>query len=168
MFGPRYSETIYWKEIIALFLIIGAFLIATSAKLYLEQQEEDWKIGVFIGFPLGIIMLLLAVNFRKLDIVMTDEILTVRFGLAKKVIPLANIEKAMTDKEAKPFTMGFGIHMTRYEGEWVQVYNVIFARRAVVKLREGKARYFVFSTREPERVVDLINANLHKAKPDGQ
>ena len=70
--------------------------------------------------------------------------------------------------EVEPFVLGLGIRMTRFEGEGVLVYNVIFARRAVVHLKEGKARYFVFSTKQPEKVAEIINANLNKVNPDGQ
>ena len=132
------------------------------------DKLDSWEYLSILFLSMGIIFSFLTVNFRKLDITITHENLIVSFGLSKKVIPLTNIEVAKTDKEAKPLVLGFGIRMTRYQEKWVLVYNVIFARRAIIYLKEGKAQIFVFSTKQPEKVVELINANIKKEIADGQ
>ena len=165
--SEQYRETIYWKEIIALLLILGVLFFGIAMRLAFEHPP-DWRITFWLMLPMGILFVCLSIIFRKLDITVTDENVTVGFAYPKKIIPLSHIEEALTDKEAKPFVLGFGIRMTRFEKEWVLVYNVIFARTAVLKLNEGKARYFVFSTKNPEEIVKIINANINKANTDGQ
>ncbi len=159
--GTEYNETIYWKEIIVILGVFSAFFFGMAIRAYIDKPDV-WKYFQILFLSMGIIFVFLAVNFRKLDIHIDDENLTVGFAYPKKLIPWSNIEVAMTDKEAKPLALGFGIRVTRFEGEWVLGYNVIFARRAVVKLKEGKAKYFVFSTKQPEKVAEIINANLNK------
>ena len=163
----EYRETIYWKEIIVILSVFSALFFGMVIRAYVDKPDS-WNYLFLLFLSMGIIFTFLTVNFRKLDIKITKENLIVSFGLAKRIIPLNNIEIAKTDKEAKPIVLGFGIRGTRYEGKWVLVYNVIFARRAIVYLKEGKVQIFVFSTKKPEKVVELINANLNKAKPDGQ
>ena len=167
MAEPQYTETIYWKEIVVILGVFTAAFLITSIRAYTEQPL-DWQTMFWIMFPMGIIFAFLAVNFRKLDIAITDENLTVGFAYPKKIIPWENIESAKTDKDSNIIILGFGIRGTRYEGKWVLVYNVIFAKRVMVYLKEGKVQIFVFSTKQPEKVVQLINANINKAKPDGQ
>lgn len=166
--SEQYHETIWWKEIIAILGIMAGAMI-TLAFYILFNENTELRYYLFILYiVLGVVFTYLTINFRKLEISITDENVTVGFAYPKKVIPFNQIEVAMTDKEAKPFVLGFGIRMTRFEKEWVLVYNVIFARRAVAKLKEGKVRYFVFSTKNPEKIAEIINANLNKANADGQ
>ena len=163
----QYRETIWWKEIIVILGVFSALFFGMVIRVYIDKPDA-WEYLIILFISMCIIFSFLTVNFRKLDILVTDENLAVSFGCSKRVFSLDNIEKAMTDKDAKPFVLGFGIRMTRFEKEWVLVYNVIFARTAVLHLKEGKARYFVFSTKNPEKIVEIINTNLNKAKPDGQ
>ena len=50
--------------------------------------------------------------------------------------------------------------MSRIKGEWVLVYNVIGGPRCVLKLKEGKFKKFVFSTKNPEEVVNVVKGQL--------
>ena len=165
--GTEYRETIYWKEMVVILGVFSALFFGMVIRAYVDKPDS-WEYISILFLSMGIIFSFLTVNFRKLDIIITQDNLTVSFGLAKRFILLTNIEIAKTDKEAKPIVLGFGIRGTRYEGKWVLVYNVIFARRAIVYLKEGKMQIFVFSTKQPEKVVEFINANIKKAKPDGQ
>lgn len=167
MTETQFRETIYWKEIIVILGLFSFFFIYLAVRFYLDKPAE-WEYLFLTFFPLGIIFIFLTVNFRKLDIAVTDEALEVGWMYPKKVIPWSEIETAKTDKESGLIVLGFGIRMTRYDGKWVLVYNVIFAKRAIVYLKSGKMQIFVFSTKQPDRVVELINANLKKVIADGQ
>ncbi len=165
--GAEYYETIYWKEIIVILGVCSVLFFGLVIRLYLDKPEF-WEYQLILFLSMGILFAFLAVNFRKLDIHITDENLKVSFGYSRKVIPWDNIEVAKTGDKAKPFVLGFGIRMTRYQGKWVLVYNVIFAKRVVVFLRTGKAQVFVFSTKKPGLVAKLINANINKGSVNGQ
>ncbi len=165
--GTEYHETIYWKEMVVILGVFSVLFFAIAFQMYLGNSDI-WKSLFSLFLPMGIIFIFLAVNFRKLDIAITNEALEVGWMYPKKVIPWDNIESAKTDKDSNIIILGFGIRGTRYEGKWVLVYNVIFAKRAIVYLKTGKMQIFVFSTKQPETVVKLINANINKANVDGQ
>ena len=167
MSEPQYTETIYWKEMIVILSVFSVLFFAMAFQMYQDNSDiKDSLVSLF--FPMGIIFIFLAVNFRKLDIAITNEALEVGWMYPKKVIPWENIESAKTDKDSNIIILGFGIRGTRYEGKWVLVYNVIFAKRAMVYLKTGKVQIFVFSTKQPEKVVELINTNIKKEIADGQ
>ena len=167
MAEPQYTETIYWKEIIIILGIFSVLFFGMAIQMYMDNLDI-WKSLFSLFFPMGIIFIFLAVNFRKLDIAITEENLTVGWMYPKKIIPWDNIESAKTDKDSNIIVLGFGIRGTRYEGKWVLVYNVIFAKRVMVYLKTGKVQIFVFSTKQPEKVVEMINANIKKGIVDGQ
>ena len=167
MAEPQYTETIYWKEIIIILGIFSVLFFGMAIQMYMDNLDI-WKSLFSLFFPMGIIFIFLAVNFRKLDIAITEENLTVGWMYPKKIIPWDNIESAKTDKDSNIIVLGFGIRGTRYEGKWVLVYNVIFAKRVMVYLKTGKVQIFVFSTKQPEKVVEMIKANIKKGIVDGQ
>ncbi|MCK5024749.1 MAG: hypothetical protein KAR56_03945 [Thermoplasmata archaeon] len=163
----EYRETIYWKEIVVILGVFSALFFGMVIRVYMDRPDA-WEYPSILFISMGIIFAFLAVNFRKLDIALTDNALEVGWMYPKKVIPWSEIEAAKTDKDSGLIVLGFGIRGTRYEGKWVLVYNVIFAKRAIVYLKTGKVQIFVFSTKQPEKVVGLINANINKANVDGQ
>ena len=167
MTETQYHETIYWKEMIVILGVFSALFFGLAVQLYLDKPNA-WEYLFILFLSSGIIFIFLAVNFRKLDIAITDEALEVGWLYPKKVIPWSEIESAKTDKDSGLIVLGFGIRITKLKGKWVLVYNVIFAKRAIVYLKSGKMQIFVFSTKQPDKVVELINTNLKKGIADGQ
>ena len=74
--------------------------------------------------------------------------------------PWENIEDVYVDETPAIKYGGAGIRTARIKGEWVLVYNVIGGPRVVLKLRVGKYKKFVFSTKNPEEVINVIKGQL--------
>ena len=113
-------------------------------------------------YYLGMFVLMLAVtflvtNFRVLSIRITEQSVTVAYGLIKRTIPWGDIESGFRDESPVFGYGGWGARIARVEGRWRLAFNVIGASGVVLRLRKGRIREFMFSTKNPEQVLDIIN-----------
>jgi hypothetical protein len=159
------SDTIYEEKIFAKFIggLLGAIsvvmLIILVYQVMVEPlEEETWATWLFLIIFLA--MLFLTIIFARFIIRITYQGISVGFGFVKKRIPWENIEDCEIDKTSAIKYGGAGIRMARVKGEWVLVYNVIGGSRCVLKLKEGKFKKFVFSTKNPEEVLNVIKGQL--------
>ena len=159
------SDTIYEEKIFA--KIIGGLLGAVSVVMFIifvyqvlvePLEDEQWATWLF--FIIFLAMLILTAIFARLIIRITYQGISVGFGIVKKRIPWENIEDIDIDKTSAIKYGGAGIRMSRIKGEWVLVYNVIGGPRCVLKLKEGKFKKFVFSTKNPEEIVNVVKGQL--------
>lgn len=159
------SDTIYEEKIFAKF--IGGILAAVTTVMFIifvyqvlvePLEEEEWATWLFLIIFLA--MIILTAIFARLIIRITYKGISVGFGFVKKKIPWENIEDCEIDETSAIKYGGAGIRMAKIKGEWVLVYNVIGGSRCVLKLKEGKFKKFVFSTKNPEEVVNVIKGQL--------
>ncbi len=159
------SEYIYEEKIFA--KVIGGSLGAVSAimliiliyQITVGPLGESSEPAIFF-LIMFIIFLVLTLNFARLIIRISFQSVTVGYGIIKKRIPLENIEDCEIDKTPAIKYGGAGIRTARIQGEWVLVYNVVGGARCVLKLKEGRFKKFVFSTKSPEEVVNVIKGQL--------
>ena len=71
-----------------------------------------------------------------------------------------NIEDCYIDEASAIRYGGWGIRLGRVDGKWRTVYNVIGGPRVVVSLNKGWIREFVFSTKNPEKVMRTIDRHV--------
>jgi hypothetical protein len=101
---------------------------------------------------------------------MTSETLTIGFGIKKHKTPLTHIIDCHIDDVSAVKYGGFGIRIAVIKGKRRLVYNTIGTPRVVLTMREGirtihgKAVMFVFSTKNPEEVINVLRAQLTLAK----
>jgi hypothetical protein len=159
------SDIIYEEKIFA--KLIGGLLGAVSAVMFIifiyqilvePLEEEYWATWLFLIIFLA--MMFLTFIFARLIIRITYQGISVGFGIIKKRIPWENIEDCEIDKTSAMKYLGAGIRMAKVKGEWVMVYSIIGGSRCVLKLKEGKFKKFVFSTKNPEEVVNVIKGQL--------
>lgn len=159
------SDTIYEEKIFA--KVIGGLLGVVSVLMFIifvyqflvkPPEEEQW--ATWLVFILFLAMLILTIIFARLIIRITYQGISVGFGIVKKRIPWENIKDCEIDETSAIKYGGAGIRMARIKGEWVLVYNVIGGPRCVLKLKEGRFKKFVFSTKNPEEVVNVIKGQL--------
>ena len=128
-------------------LIISIGIIITAFK-----PKELTFIGIIFG-AVSLFIFLLYWNFRGLKITLTKNQLEVEYGIFNhKKIPLNKISKCDITKANFRTYGGVGIRFG-LDGSWA--YNTDFGE--AVKLIFQKGRPFVFSTRNPQKICNLIN-----------
>jgi len=109
----------------------------------------------FIGIILGAVSLfifLIYLNYRGLKINLTSNQLEVKYGIFNhKRIPLNNITSCDITRASFRIYGGVGIRFG-FDGSWA--YNTDFGE--AVKLTFQHGRPFVFSTRNPQKICNLI------------
>jgi hypothetical protein len=111
---------------------------------------------IFIGIIFGAVSLFIFLiywNYRGLKITITSNQLEVTYGIFNhKRIPLNNITSCDITKASFRTYGGVGIRFG-LDGSWA--YNTDFGE--AVKLTFQSGRPFVFSTKYPEKICNLIN-----------
>ena len=149
-----------WLALVLFFVAEVAFIILfviqrTSGPIG-SDPEPDWYYFAFIVFYF--VLDILMANFTKLTITADPQGITAAYGRIRHFEPWDNIESAELDKSSALRSYGgWGIRFGwRKEGA-VSVYNLMRAPTVLLKLKQGKRRYFGFSTRHPDEVMSLVN-----------
>ena len=95
-------------------------------------------------------------SFRKLTIRLTSQSITVAFGMFRRTMLWGDIEHCSRDESSSLAYGGWGIRIARVRGKWRLVYNVAGHPSILLGLRSGRFREFVFSTDNPEQVLETI------------
>ena len=109
----------------------------------------------FLGIMLGVVSLFIFLiywNYRGLQITLTDNQLEVLYGIFNhKKIPLNKITRCDITKASFRIYWGVGIRLG-LDGSWA--YNTDFGE--AVKLTFQYNKPFVFSTKNPQKICNLI------------
>jgi hypothetical protein len=155
-----YEEKIFAKVIGGLIGVVSAImLIILIYQIMIGPLGDSQELTIFF-LIMFIIFFILTLNFARLIIRLSFQSVTVGYGIIKKRIPMENIEDCEIDKTPAIKYGGAGIRTARINGEWVLVYNVVGGPRCVLKLKEGRFKKFVFSTKNPEEVVNVIKGQI--------
>ena len=163
-----YRETVVFtlgRAIIVVFVVLAFFFLAMFVYQITTgptggKPAPDWfylAMGLFFALMIFIIS-----NFGKLDISATSESITVRYGMFKKVMRWEDVGDCYTDESPVFSYGGFGIRIGMVNGKRRLVYNVLGGARVVLGLKKGRFNEFVFSTRDPEAVMDMIKGRIGK------
>ncbi len=135
-------------------VILFAFLLILSLGIIITAFTPERL--AFVGIILGAVSLFIFLmywNFRGLKITLTNNQLEVAYGIFNhKRIPLNNITSCDITKAHFRTYLGVGIRFG-VDGSWA--YNTDFGE--AVKLTFQSGRPFVFSTRNPQEICNLIN-----------
>jgi hypothetical protein len=159
------SETIYEEKIFAkvtgglLWTMAVVMLILIIFVPILEQEDEGSYLYILF-VSLLILFVILALIFGRLVIRVDYQNVMVGFGFIKKRILWENIKEVYQDETSAIKYGGAGIRTTRLEGEWVIAYIIVGGPRVVLRLKEGKFKRFVFSTQNPEEVINVIKGQM--------
>ncbi len=134
--------------IFSVFLLISTIGIVVTAFI----PKELIFMGIIFG-GVSLFIFLMYWNFRGLKITLTKYHLEVDYGvLNRKKIDLHQISGCEITKANFRKYGGVGIRLGT-DGSWA--YNTDFGE--AVKLTFQEARPFVFSTRDPQKICNLIN-----------
>jgi len=151
-------------------LVLGMFIACTLLFLSLLVYQvvvgpvggnpaPDWVYLLMFLWFAGLTALI--TNFNKLAIEITTQSITVGFGAFKRVIAWDNIKGCYLHQASTIGSYGgWGIRIGKVKGRWRLVYNVIGCPAVVLELRRGRFREFVFSTKNPDGVMETARQQI--------
>jgi hypothetical protein len=105
----------------------------------------------------------LVTNFSRLSIKITTQSITVGYGVLRRTIPWDDVKGCYQDEVSAIGSYGgWGIRMGKVKGKWRLVYNVMGCPTVVLELDKGRFKEFVFSTKNPEMVLELAKQQISK------
>ena len=159
-----YEEKIFskWITVILVSVTVGLLFVLVYQML-LEpigtRSAPSWFFLIMFLLFLGV-----TINFCRLTIRMTHRSLSVGYGIFKRTILWENVENCYLDEASTIRYGGWGIRIGRVKGKWRLVYNVIGGPRAVLSLKKGRFKEFVFSTKNPEEVMNVVKQRIGRVK----
>jgi hypothetical protein len=102
-------------------------------------------------------------NYRVLEITITSTHLKLKFGLVSWKTKLDNIlESRLDDSPAVIKYGGGGVHFAFVKGVYRAFFNFLEYPRVVVsfKKKQGLVQELVFTTRQPDQVLNLLNSRI--------
>ena len=162
-----YDESLSSSRTTALFV----FLMLIFLLLLLWRMNTaglDFLSIIFLFFS-GI-FLFYSLNYRKLTIRLTPDVLQLTFGIFHWAVPMDNVESCKLD-DPSPFKKygGAGIHFMFVDGRYRASFNFLEYPRVVTALRgKRRVRDISFTTRQPDEVLRLIHKAAAARKLDAQ
>ena len=140
-------------------LFLGLFVYKVLVGPVGATPAPDWFYLIMFVLFAGFTALIR--NFNKQAIMITTQSITVGNGVLKRTIPWSNVSSCYLD-DASAFGSygGWGIRMAKVKGKWRLVYNVIGSPTVVLELKKGRFREFVFSTKNPDGVMEIARKQI--------
>lgn len=154
-----YTESLTSNRTAALFVVLML--------LFLALGVWRWR-AAGLGF-LAILLLCISLfflfytlNYRKLQVNLSQEALTLRFAIFQWIVPVENIQSCAVDQTSLWRIGGAGIHFSSFAGRYRAMFNFLEYPRIVIRLKHkrGPVRDIAFSTRHPEQLIQLIGAAI--------
>tara|TARA_B100001971_G_scaffold202760_1_gene216888 strand:+ start:185 stop:697 length:513 start_codon:yes stop_codon:yes gene_type:complete len=145
-------------EIATTILFLCLFIYQLTSSPVGDRPAPDlFYFGMFLLFAGSSALI---ANFRKLNISITSQSIIVAYGRIKYSIPWDRIEDCSVGKDSGTRYGGWGIRLTKAEGATLLVYNVIGSPMVVLELKRGRFGKFIFSSRHPEEVLNIIKQHI--------
>ena len=162
------GDEIYHEEVPFTFIKYIIFLEAALAAVFLvlfwqstltfgpigESPAPDWLFLMLFALFAGITALLFSI--RKMNIGITPQAVHIYFGIFGRTIPYESIDSIHADSGSSIKYGGWGVRVIRDKKGWVLAYNTFGRSRVVLGLRRGRFGRFVFSTRNPDEVISIV------------
>jgi hypothetical protein len=156
------------RAIVLLFVFLTLFFLGMLIDGVVAGHSSsggvpDWFYAVMCLF--FVLMTYVVINFGKLVIKATSRSITVKYGIFKREIPWKNVVDFYLDDAFPLYAYGgYGIRIGRVNGKLRLVYNVLGGERVVLALKKGRFNEFVFSTNNPDAVMDVIKRQIVDSK----
>lgn len=151
-----YEEKLFskWSTIIfTIFTIL--FLVLTVYPIFIgplgDNKAPTWLLGLIF-----LLFLFFTLNFSFMTLKLTSEFLSVRFGVLSYNVTWENIEKCYKEEVPLWTYGGWGIRFEKSKGERRLAYTVPQTSQLTVLLKNKRFREFIFSTRNPDKVIKLV------------
>lgn len=156
------SDHLY-EEQISSKITTGVFITFTTLFMIIFSCQflgSGYFVLTLISFSLFLFFLFYSLNYRSLTILITSSSVEIKFGIFSRIACWESIEDCHIDGVSMWRIGGAGIHFTRIRGKWRAMYNFLEYPRIVLTLKKGRIREVIFSTRNPERVLTIVNQGL--------
>jgi len=155
-----YSEKISSSRTTFLFLGLSvSFFILSAWRIFAVGLRFFPGLFAF----LALIFLFYVINFRTLKITIDSKHVKLKFGIIPWKTRLDNIlECRMDDSPAIIKYGGAGVHFAYVNGIYRAYYNFLEYPRVVIsfKVKQGLTQGLVFTTRQPDQVLDHIKSRI--------
>ncbi|MFX1339433.1 MAG: hypothetical protein ACFFDK_12545 [Promethearchaeota archaeon] len=154
-----YKEKIFLKATtISLAIVTLIFLLLLISEILFTKNIflTVLVFFLFVGF------ILLTFNFNTLTIRINPHFIKIAYGIFNRTTSWENIRDCYLDNVSNLRYGGLGIRYARVKGKWRVIYNTYNTARVVLVLRKGKIKEIVFSTKNPEEAMKLINQQIRK------
>ena len=152
-----YEEKVFAKGMTAIMAPIAALFLILALYQIMIGPIGDTPAPTWFFLIVFILFLGLVINFSRLAIRITDQSISVGYGLIKHSMPLENVDECTLDEASAVRYGGFGIRVTRVKGKNRLGYITVGSPRIVLTLKTGKFQEFTFSTKNPEELMNEIN-----------
>ena len=122
-------------------------------------EAPSWLLPVMLG-----LFVFLTLNFAWLTIRITDEEVVVAYGVIRHRMRWEDIDDCHVDEASATWYGGYGIRVGWYKGKRRLIYNTIGDPRVVLLTANTSSPEFVFSTAQPEDVVNRVREHLRTLK----
>lgn len=157
----RYHEILTSKKTLRLFLLfaVGFFMIFLWRML-----STDLDFLSILLVSLSVFFLFYMINYRRLEICITKDILLLKFGLFSWRVPLRNIAESKLDWMSKlAYFGGAGIHFMWVRGRYRASFNFLEYPRVVITYKDkiGPIQDLSFSTKNPESILKVLDETIN-------
>ena len=118
-----------------------------------SNPSPNWFRALFIA-----LFILLTINFRHIEIKLTDEYIKVSYGIFSKTLNWVDIIDCEADEKNQFY--GWGIRVGRYKKQWVQVYNVIGGPRVVFLTGKKTPKGLIISTKNSQEILNIAKRKI--------
>jgi len=147
----KYKEWIPINLFVTISISLFIVLLVSAIIMTITLDPYDKVFTISLCSILALFFLLIGINYRGIEITITKEEIIVRFGLHKKKISIDNITSFEATKASFKKYLGFGV---RFGNDSSLAFTTGFGD--AVKLSTEENRPFVFSTKNPEEICDLL------------
>jgi hypothetical protein len=158
MGNVEYSEWVPAGALVkGLFVMVSSIIVFVSFAVFLfsEQSLVENILGIAFAWVILAFLLLVFWNYRGLRIQITDDRLSLDYGLFNKKSFL--LKEIGSCKKTKTFRRYLGVGV-RYGLDGSMAYTTSFANAVEVIPKVGRA--FVFSSKNPERICEIVTKGM--------
>jgi len=161
-----YDETVPFKFMYYIIIAEGAtgilflvFFFLQSSGSFIPDADASaifWLIMAVVMFAVTAFL----ATLTKLDVSVTQYKLKASFGRIKFETPFTNIADIYADDRAGLTYGGWGVRVARLKQGMTLAYSTFGYKRVVVELKTGKYKLFVFSSNNPEELINVVKNRM--------
>ena len=151
-----YEETLFAKRLTAILVVMTLLLFGLVVfQLAVSTDSVQSTLGA-VSVGLFVLFAALTLNFRRLHIRMTEEDITIGYGVFTTTVPWERVSGCRSDENSVIRYGGWGLRVTRIGGDWRLVYNTMGDARVVLAVTGSRFGEIAFSTAAPEQVIRTV------------
>ena len=162
MKDETYFEELRSTKTSLLFLGLMILFLGLFAR---RVEVVGFRTGPIIFLFLAFFFAFYVLNYRTLKIRIDDEMIHLKFGVVRWRTKLDNVASCGLDDSSLLIKYGgAGVHFAFTRGKYRAFYNFLEGPRVLVSFhqKQGWVQELVFSTRNPDQVLDLIRERIKK------